>query len=373
MSEFQTQDSLERLLSDVSIDAHGSVLVSSVRKEPFAVVLLDEFEKAAPPIRDLFLQVFDDGRLTDQHGRLPISPLRDHPHVEHRLGDRSRRQARLYPDARAVPSGEGLEALGKSFRPEFLNRIDRVVVFRPFERAQMRALLDKELADVLARRGLRSRPWAVELDDSAYEFIIEQGFSPELGARPLKRAVERYLLAPLAEAIVEQTVPEGDQFLLIGAPGGERIEVTFIDPDLADETPAEMPEDEPGTVAPVLDLRALALAPRTDERTTRFLLDELIRVRPPCTATDSGSASTCADRDQRAGLLGAEESLCNTRRVRVPRPARCGTQPPRASSAGGSRVAGDERWRLPRARRAARRKAVRARQRDRRARRGCPQ
>src|SRR4029453_14816249 len=89
------------------------------------------------------------------------------------------------------------KALRRAFRPEFLNRIDRVVVFTPFEREQMRALLDKELADVLARRGLRGPPWALEIDDSAYEFIIERGFSSDLGARPLKRAVERYLLAPL--------------------------------------------------------------------------------------------------------------------------------------------------------------------------------
>ena len=79
----------------------------------------------------------------------------------------------------------------------------------------MRALLDKELTDALARRGLRSRPWAVEVDESAYTFLIEKGFSPELGARPLKRALEQYLLAPIAAAIVEQSVPDGDQFLFI--------------------------------------------------------------------------------------------------------------------------------------------------------------
>ena len=110
-------------------------------------------------------------------------------------------------------------ALARHFRPEFLNRLDRVVVFRPFERSQMHALLDKELADVTQRRGWRGRPWAVELDESAIAFLIEQGFSPELGARPLKRAVERHLLAPLARAIVAGNVPEGEQFLFVTAPG----------------------------------------------------------------------------------------------------------------------------------------------------------
>ncbi len=84
-----------------------------------------------------------------------------------------------------------------------------MVIFQPFERAEMRALLEKELADALARRGLRQRPWAVELDESAIAFLIEQGFSPELGARPLKRALDRHLLEQLADPIVEQAVPEG--------------------------------------------------------------------------------------------------------------------------------------------------------------------
>jgi ATP-dependent Clp protease ATP-binding subunit ClpC len=222
--------------------------------------------------------VFDDGRLTDQHGRLV-----DFRHcviiLTSNAGSAIVRRGGLgfTPAAEAFRPEKVLEALRRSFKPEFLNRIDRVVVFRPFERAQMRALLDKELADVLARRGLRSRPWAVELDDSAYEFIIEQGFSPELGARPLKRAVERHLLAPIAEAIVEQTVPEGDQFLLVGVAGGERIEVTFVDPDAEEEPSGPAREAEPAPTRS-LDLRSFVLVPRADERATRFLLDELTRI-----------------------------------------------------------------------------------------------
>ena len=233
MTEYQTPESLERLLSDTATEPRGATLISSVRKDPFAVILLDEFEKAAQPVWDVFLQVFDDGRLTDLQGRVVDfrhcvivltsnigAPLAQGPSVGFEPADRRFTSAGI---ERAVQS---------SFRPEFLNRLDRVVVFRPFERAAMRALLDKELADALARRGLRSRPWAVEVDDSAYAFLIDRGFSPELGARPLKRAVERYLLAPIAAAIVEQSVPDGDQFLFITAADGDRIAVTFVDPDL---------------------------------------------------------------------------------------------------------------------------------------------
>jgi ATP-dependent Clp protease ATP-binding subunit ClpC len=209
-------------------------------------------------------------------------------------------------------SSAGIErAIRTSFRPEFLNRLDRVVVFRPFERSAMRALLDKELADALARRGLRGRPWAVEMDDSAYAFLIERGFSRELGARPLKRALERYLLAPLAAAIVEQSVPEGDQFLLVTA-AGDRIEVAFVDPDMEPEL---ADEGEPDAAA--LELRAAALAPRGDEHSVRFLLAELARVAAAVQElqTRKGHALSVMsepgfwEREDRFAILGEAEYL----------------------------------------------------------------
>ncbi len=273
MSEYQTPESLERLLADTTTEAQGATLISSIRKEPFAVILLDEFEKAAQPVWDVFLQVFDEGRLTDRQGRTVDfrrtvivltsnigSPLAQAPSIGFDPSD-------------STFSTAGIErAIQASFRPEFRNRLDRVVVFRPFERSAMRALLDKELADALARRGLRGRPWAVEIDDSAYAFLIEKGFSRELGARPLKRALERYLLAPLATAIVEQSVPEGDQFLFVTAADGDRIEVAFVDPDAEPE-----PADE-GEPLAALELRVAVRAPRGDEHSVRFVLGELGRV-----------------------------------------------------------------------------------------------
>jgi ATP-dependent Clp protease ATP-binding subunit ClpC len=244
MTEFQTSDSHERLLSDSSVDDHAAPLISSVRREPFSVVLLDEFEKAHPNIWDTFLQVFDDGRLTDQRARTV-----DFRHcifiLTSNLGS-------------AIPSslGVGFEraeagfvpatverAVSRQFRPEFLNRLDRVVVFRPLERDVMRSLLRNELSAVLERRGLRTLPWAVEWDESAIDFLLERGFSAELGARPLKRAVERFVLAPLAMAIAERQFPEGDQFLFVTA-GAERIEVSFIDPDADDDVPQEVAAEE---------------------------------------------------------------------------------------------------------------------------------
>jgi len=276
MSEYQTPDALERLLADPSVAPHGSVLLSSVRKEPFAVVLLDEFEKAAEPIWDLFLQLFDDGRLTDQQGRT-ADFRRCVIIMTSNLGSSlAHRPAAGFAAQHGGFRQELIEReLKRTFRIEFLNRIDRVVVFQPFERAEMRALLEKELADALARRGLRTRPWAIELDESATEFLIEQGFSPQLGARPLKRAIERHLLTRIAAAIVEQDAPEGDQFLLVGA-AGDRLTVHFVDPDAAD-TAGERDVDTETVEA--LDVRALALREHADHRAARFLSDELSRTR----------------------------------------------------------------------------------------------
>ncbi len=278
MSEYQTPESLDRLLSDSSVEPQAAALISSVRKDPFAVVLLDEFEKAAGPIWDVFLQVFDDGRLTDRQGRtvdfrhavIILTSNLGATRIGGRLG--------FVPGGTAFRADEVQKAVDSAFRREFLNRIDRVVVFRPFERVQMRALLDKELSDAMARRGLRGRPWAIEIDDSAYEFIIEQGFSPELGARPLKRAIDRHLLAPLAAAIVGKAVPEGEQFLFVSAPAGTKIEVEFIDPDADEPAAPDRAEIDEHDGGHSLDLRSLALAPRSDDRASAFVLDELRRL-----------------------------------------------------------------------------------------------
>jgi ATP-dependent Clp protease ATP-binding subunit ClpC len=314
MSEYQTPESFERLLSDTATDTQGATLITSVRKDPFAVVLLDEFEKASQPVWDLFLQVFDDGRLTDRQGRV-VDFRRCVIVLTSNLGSPAVQAPNIgFDPSERTFSSRGIErAMRSSFRPEFLNRIDRIVVFRPFERSAMRALLDKELGEALARRGLRSRPWAVELDDSASAFLIEKGFSPELGARPLKRALERYLLAPLAEAIVEQSVPEGDQFLFVTAVDGERIDVTFVDPDAEPEI-TETAADE----APVaLDVRAVARSLRGDTLSVRFLLEELERVSEAVDALQvrKGHALSVVsepgfwERGDRFELLGEAEYL----------------------------------------------------------------
>ena len=243
MSEFQEPHSLARILGDAGEDGETQSLVARIRRQPFSVLLLDEFEKAHPRIWDLFLQVFDDGRLTDAQGNLA-----DFRHciviLTSNLGATEHRGASL-----GFLRGEGefggsqvLRAIATTFRPEFVNRIDRVVVFRPLSKSVMRDILRKELRAVLDRRGFRHRDWAVEWEESAIEFLLERGFTRDMGARPLRRAIDEHVLAPIAMTIVENRFPEGDQFLFVRG-ATDRIEVEFVDPDAPADAPPPVPHD----------------------------------------------------------------------------------------------------------------------------------
>jgi ATP-dependent Clp protease ATP-binding subunit ClpC len=238
MSEFQTPESLGRIMGEPGGSMEGS-LVGLIRRQPFSVVLLDEFEKAHPNVWDLFLQVYDDGRLTDRQGNtadfrhavlIMTSNLGGVIPTGTSLGF-ARETGRFSP-------GSVERAIQRTFRKEFLNRIDRIIVFHSLPRETMRQILRKELEDVLTRRGLRRRSWAVEWDGTAIEFLLEQGFTSDLGARPLKRAIERHLLSKLAMAIVNHQYPQGDQFLFVRS-DGRALQVEFVDPDAPDEEPEE--------------------------------------------------------------------------------------------------------------------------------------
>jgi ATP-dependent Clp protease ATP-binding subunit ClpC len=228
MSEFQTHESISKILS-ASADAES--LTNRVRKQPFSVLLLDEFEKSHPMIWDLFLQAFDEGRLTDAAGQ--VADLRHCLIIlTSNLGATAHRSLGLgfAPQADEFTKEQVMRAIGQTYRPEFQNRLDKVIVFRPLTRELMRGILKKELAALLDRRGLKDRTWAIEWESSALEFLLEKGFSPEMGARPLKRAIDQYVIAPLAAIIVEKRFPEGDQFLFVRS-DAESVQVEFIDPD----------------------------------------------------------------------------------------------------------------------------------------------
>lgn len=241
MSEFQTVESTGKILGDPR-DVAADSLIGRIRRQPFSVVLLDEFEKAHSNCWDLFLQIFDDGRLSDAKGNeadfrhciiILTSNLGATAHKGGGLGFR--------PNADSFIADQVLRSVNQTFRPEFVNRLDKIIVFQPLSRELMRGILHKELARIQERRGLRDRAWAVEWEASAIEFLLDKGFSPEMGARPLKRAIDHLLLAPLAATMVEHRFPQGDQFLFVRS-NGKEIEVEFVDPDV--EPPQRVPHDE---------------------------------------------------------------------------------------------------------------------------------
>lgn len=277
MSEFQDPSALPRLVGEPGDDGGLESLVRQVRRQPFCVLLLDEFEKAHPRVWDLFLQVFDDGRLTDANGQVA-----DFRHaiiiLTSNAGATSHQGASLgfTNGGAAFSEAQVTRALAGLFRPEFLNRIDRVVVFRPLGKAAMRDILRKELGDVVKRRGFRHRDWAVEWEPSALDFLLERGFTTDLGARPLRRAIEEHLLAPLAMTIVEHRFPEGDQFLFVRS-DGLGIQVEFIDPDGPSEGAApaaaqQAAEADATGLASGTDLGRLVLAGRGDDEARRLLV-----------------------------------------------------------------------------------------------------
>ncbi len=233
-------------------------LASQIRQQPFAVVLLDEFEKADSSTWDLFLQVFDDGRLTDSSGNTA-----DFRHAIIILT--SNLGARV---AQGVPLGFGAgtsddfrpdeieKAIAQVFRPEFVNRLDRVLCFRPLSRETMRAILSAQLRKATTRRGLRQRPWALDFDTSATEFLLEQGFSPTLGARPLQRAIDRHLLGPLAEAIVRGEFGDGEDLVFLYEKDG-RLRWDLASANGAEELKSVPAEED----LPALSLRRMVLGP----------------------------------------------------------------------------------------------------------------
>ena len=277
MSEFQSVESMRKIVGDPTAgDTHA--LTDRVQKQPFSVVLLDEFEKAHSAAWDLFLQVFDDGRLTDARGHTV-----DFRHciiiLTSNVGSTVRQDSSPgFLTTEAVLTKEQvMKAIRQTFRPEFINRLDRVIVFRPLTREHMRNIVAKELSRVLERRGLRHREWAVEWEASALDFLLDKGFSTAMGARPLKRAIDQHLLAPLAATLVEHRFPEGDQFLFVRS-DGRSLQVEFVDPDAPDPEPEPEPVEPEPPALDTLTLGRLMLQPSGSAAEHAALAAEVARL-----------------------------------------------------------------------------------------------
>jgi ATP-dependent Clp protease ATP-binding subunit ClpB len=210
MSEYMEKHSVARLIGAppgyVGYE-EGGQLTERVRRRPYSVILFDEIEKAHSDVFNIFLQILEDGRLTDSQGRtvdfrntvIIMTSNIGSPYILEHTGEADWDQTE-----RVV-----LEELRKHFRPEFLNRVDDVVVFRPLGKAQLRHIVELQLERV--RRWLEDKKIFIEFSTEAEDLIAEEGYDPSFGARPLKRAIQRLVQNPLAMRVLEGEFEEGSR------------------------------------------------------------------------------------------------------------------------------------------------------------------
>jgi ATP-dependent Clp protease ATP-binding subunit ClpB len=212
MSEYQEKHTVSRLIGAppgyVGYEEAGQ-LTEAVRRRPYAVVLFDEIEKAHPEVLNVMLQLLDDGRLTDGKGRT-VDFKNAVVIMTSNVGSSliAERAVRGDTDLDEGVRRQLTDALRQHFKPEFLNRVDEIVFFHALGRDEIRHIVDIQLQALLKR--LEDRKLRVELSDSGRELIIEEGYDPVYGARPLKRTLQRRLLDPLALAVLQGTFREGD-------------------------------------------------------------------------------------------------------------------------------------------------------------------
>jgi len=240
MSEYMEKHAVARLIGAppgyVGYD-EGGQLTEAVRRRPYSVVLFDEIEKAHPDVFNVLLQILDEGRLTDSQGRtvdfrnavVIMTSNLGSPQILERAGvgdwDDVERMVR--------------EELRRHFRPEFLNRVDDVVVFRPLDRDQIARIVEIQLGRL--RRLLSDRDIALEITDAAKERIAAEGYDPVFGARPLKRAIQRLVQNPLALEMLEGNFRDGDTVVVDGDHGSEGLTFRRRRPAGAAEPVAESP------------------------------------------------------------------------------------------------------------------------------------
>ncbi len=208
MSEYMEKHSVARLIGAppgyVGYE-EGGALTEAVRRKPYQVVLFDEIEKAHPDVFNVLLQVLDDGRLTDGQGRT-VDFRNTMIIMTSNLGAEYLTQLGENDDSDMVRD-QVMDVVRGHFRPEFLNRVDEIILFHRLKRGEMGAIVDIQLERL--RQLLADRKITLELDDEARAFLADKGYDPAYGARPLKRAVQKYVQDPLAEQILQGNFPDG--------------------------------------------------------------------------------------------------------------------------------------------------------------------
>ena len=227
MSEYMEKFSVSRLIGAppgyVGYEDSGT-LTKAVRRKPYSVVLLDEIEKAHPDVFNILLQVLDEGHLTDNYGRL-IDFKNTVVIMTSNVGARDITQSRSlgFHSADGRQSFEKIaetvkEEIGRVFNPEFLNRLDEVIVFHPLDREHIAQIVGVLMKEVIRRLGDE-----VSLTPPALDFLVEKGYDQNYGARPLKRAIQRYIEDPLSEKLLTGDLTRGDEVEVDLAPGGDKF------------------------------------------------------------------------------------------------------------------------------------------------------
>jgi len=216
MSEYMEKHAVSRMIgSPPGYVGHdeGGQLTEAIRRKPYSVILFDEIEKAHPDVAQILLQILEDGRLTDSLGRkvdfrntilimtsnVGAEILQRNTSLGFSVGDAEQDFEKI--------KDKIMDEAKKVFKPEFLNRLTEIVIFRQLLKEQMGAIVDLELEKVSAR--LKERKLKLEVSDEAKEFLIEHGYDNKLGARPLRRAVEKYIEDNLAEALLSGNIRKG--------------------------------------------------------------------------------------------------------------------------------------------------------------------
>ncbi|MSP57700.1 MAG: ATP-dependent Clp protease ATP-binding subunit [Flavobacteriaceae bacterium] len=266
MSEFMEKFSISRLVGAppgyVGYE-EGGLLTEKVRRKPYSVVLFDEVEKAHPDVFNLLLQVLDEGKMTDSMGRM-INFCNTVIIMTSNIGSRQLKEfgtgvgfgTSAKKESQDADSKQVIEAqLRKFFSPEFLNRIDDVIVFNSLSKEEIVKILDVRMVKMLKR--IEDIGYHISLTDAAKDFLADKGYDAEFGARPLQRALQKYLEEPLAEKVLQGSLKEGNELLVDCIEGAE--ELSF--------TPTNIPQTKALKTPKAKVLKIVKAAKTTDKKT----------------------------------------------------------------------------------------------------------
>jgi ATP-dependent Clp protease ATP-binding subunit ClpC len=257
MSEYMEKHSVSRLVGSppgyIGYD-EGGQLTEAVRRKPYSVVLLDEIEKAHPDVFNILLQILEDGKLTDAQGRkvdfrntivimtsnIGAASISKNQSLGFTIGDES---GLSYEDMKGRVMGE----LKKIFRPELLNRIDEVIVFHKLSKDEIKTIVDLLLKRLREQMALHEA--SIELTDDAKELLVEKGYDPAMGARPLRRAIQRHIEDPLADFVLGAELTPGST-IMVDRKGEEEVDITVIPGEEQEPEKVTVPAgDEPAASA----------------------------------------------------------------------------------------------------------------------------